>query len=400
MTAPDGIADMLRSFSLDPLYCYSFSGKDRLDRSPVMADARDREIVPQWEVELKSMSLKSLALAGFVAAASLASATAVSFAQEVTLKLHQFLPAQANVPKYVLDVWADKVEADSNGRIKVDRFPAMQLGGTPPQLIDQAIDGVADVVWTVVGYTPGRFPRTEVFELPFMMTTAEPVSRAYWEMFEKDMKDNEFKDVKILATWVHGPGLLHGNKEVRTPEDLKGMKIRGGSRSVNWLLEALGATPVGMPVPAVSEGLSKGVIDGTTIPWEVTTSLKVPELVKNHTEFGDTALYTLTFVLAMNKAKYESLPDDLKKVIDDNSGMELSAFAGRTQEYYDGPARQVAVDLKNNIVTLNEEEVAKWREAAQPVYDKWIADMNSKGFDGQALIDEARALIEKHSKAQ
>ena len=335
-----------------------------------------------------------------VAAAALAvgmSATG-AFAQEVTLRLHQFLPPQANVPKQVLDVWADKVEADSGDRIKIERYPSMQLGGTPPELMDQAIDGVADIVWTVVGYTPGRYPSTEVFELPFMVNDARAASSAYWQMFEKHMKDTEFKDVHILGTWVHGPGLLHTNKEVRTPADMQGLKIRGGSRLVNQLLETTGATPVGMPVPAIPEGLSKGVIDGTTIPWEVTTALKVPELVKNHTEFSGSALYTLTFVLAMNKDKYESLPDDLKKVVDDNSGLEFSIFAGGTQSDADGPARKIAADLGNNIVTLSDEETQVWRDAAQPIYDSWVADMDSKGVDGQALIDEARGLMDAYGK--
>ncbi|NUH66601.1 TRAP transporter substrate-binding protein [Sulfitobacter sp. S0837] len=338
-----------------------------------------------------------LKLAGATALAMGLGATS-ALAQEVTLRLHQFLPPQANVPKLILDVWADNVEEASEGRIKVERYPSMQLGGTPPELIDQAIDGVADVVWTVVGYTPGRYPSTEVFELPFMMTNARAASSAYWQMFEKHMKDTEFKDVHILGAWVHGPGMLHTNKEVRTPDDLQGMKIRGGSRLANKLLEKVGATPVGMPVPAIPEGLSKGVIDGTTIPWEVTPALKISELVDNHTEFSGNALYVLTFVLAMNKDKYESLPDDLKKVVDDNSGLEFSIFAGGTQADADGPARQVAVDLGNNIVTLTEEEAEVWREAAQPIYDEWIAEMKEKDIDGQALIDEARALMADYDK--
>jgi TRAP-type C4-dicarboxylate transport system substrate-binding protein len=148
----------------------------------------------------------------------------------------------------------------------------------------------------------------------------------------------------------------------------------------------------------VPEGLSKGVIDGTTIPWEVTAALKVPELVENHTEFEGRALYTLTFVLAMNKAKYESLPDDLKKVVDDNSGLEFSVFAGGTQADADGPAREQAEDLGNNIITVDAAGVEEWRTLAQPIYDEWIADMASKGKDGQALIDEARMLIEKYSQ--
>ena len=265
--------------------------------------------------------------------------------------------------------------------------------------MDQAIDGVADIVWTVVGYTPGRYPTTEVFELPFMMTEsgAGPASHALWDMFETHMKDGEFKDLKILGTWVHGPGMLHTNKEVKSPGDMEGLKIRGGSRLVNSFLEELSATPVGMPVPAVPEALSKGVIDGTTIPWEVTASLKVPELVSNHTEFDGVSLYTLTFVLAMNKPRFESLPADLQKIIDDNSGMEFSVFAGATQEAADGPARQLAVDRGNNIVTVSGADIDAWKTAAEPIYAGWVADMESKGIDGQALIDEARALIEKYS---
>ena len=337
------------------------------------------------------MTMKNamLRLMGGVAAAAVLAGTAL--AQDVTLKMHQFLPAQANVPKLVLDVWADTVQAASGDRIKIDRFPSMQLGGTPPELMDQAIDGVADIVWTVVGYTPGRFPSTEVFELPFMVEDARAASCAYWKMFDTHMKDSEFANLKILGTWVHGPGMFHTMDPVETPADLQGMKIRGGSRLVNDLLTLAGATPVGMPVPAVAEALSKGVIDGTTIPWEVTTALKIPELVTNHTEFEGPALYNLTFVLAMNKAKYDSLPDDLKQVIDDNSGLNFSIFAGGTQSDADGPARQAAVDLGNNIITVT--DTSEWQALVQPIYQTWAADMQTKGIDGQALIDEARSLM-------
>jgi TRAP-type C4-dicarboxylate transport system substrate-binding protein len=322
-------------------------------------------------------------------------------AQEVTLRLHQFLPAQANVPTNLLHPWADRVEAASNGRIKIERYPAMQLGGTPPQLIDQAQDGTVDIVWTLPGYTPGRFPTTEVFELPFVMTNAKAASQAYWDMFEKHMKDGEFADVHMIATWVHGPGVIHSRQKVEKLDDLKGMKLRAPSRIVNTLLGHLGATPVGMPVPAVTEALSRGVIDGAVVPWEVAPSVKIEELVSHHTEFAEgQALYTATFVLAMNKARYEALPDDLKKVIDDNSGRELSALFGWTQEHYDGPARQLAVDRGNTILRLDADATARWKDAAQPVIDGWIEEMNGRGLDGAALVDEARALIAKYTEAQ
>lgn len=332
-------------------------------------------------------------LSGLFGGALLAMSALPATAQEVTLKLHQFLPAQANVPKLILDVWADNVEAASEGRIKVDRFPSMQLGGSPPQLMDQVTDGVADVVWTVVGYTPGRFPRTEVFELPFLVSDARAGSAAFWQMYKTHMQA-EFADVHILGTWMHGPGVIHANKAILAPDDMQGVKIRGATRQVNALIETLGATPVGMPVPAIPEALSKGVIDGTTIPWEVTSALKIPELVQNHTEFEGNYLYNVTFVLAMNKARYDGLPDDLKAVIDANSGLEFSVFAGEQMVVADGPARQIAVEAGNSIVTVSEADAQVWRDAAAPVYAAWVAEMAEKGLDGQALIDEARALMD------
>ncbi|PRY93314.1 TRAP-type C4-dicarboxylate transport system substrate-binding protein [Hasllibacter halocynthiae] len=320
---------------------------------------------------------------------------APAFAQEVTLRMHQFLPAQANVPTNILDVWADRVEEDSGGRIEVQRFPAMQLGGTPPELYDQAVDGTADVIWTVAGYTPGRFPTAEIFELPFIAgeADAEAMSRAYWTMGERHMFDGELSDVHPLGLWVHGPGLIHADRPIEAVSDLEGLKLRAPTRTTTTLFENLGAAPVGMPVPQVPEALSRGVIEGAVIPWEVTGALRLPELVGNHTEFGDQTLYTTAFLFVMNEDAYEALPEDLQAVIDENSGLEFSAFAGAQMAEDDGPARQAAVDAGNNIVTLTPEQVAEWQAAAQPVTDAWIEG----NADGRALVDEARALIEENA---
>src|SRR6185295_2769225 len=277
-----------------------------------------------------------------VTIAALTSFAVPADAQQVTLRLHQFLPAGAPVPKNFIEPWARKVEADSGGKIKIELYPSMQLGGTPPQLFDQAKDGVVDIVWTLPGYTPGRFPKTEAFELPFIAGNGEQNSQAAWDYYEKNMKD-DFKDVKVLAVHTHGPGLLHvkGNG-VRKLEDMKGLKLRGPSRVVNKLIEALGATPVGMPVPAMPDALSKGVIDGTVIPWEVTTPLRVAELVNTHTNFsGNRSFYVAFFVFAMNKAKYDSLLPDLKKVIDDNSGRNISKAVGKVMDDGDAPGLAV-----------------------------------------------------------
>lgn len=337
-------------------------------------------------------------LAGAASAAALAIAAQGASAQEVTLSLHQMLPAQAAVPQQILLPWIEKIQAESGGRIKIDHYPSMQLGGVPPELVDQVVDGVADIVWTVVGYTPGRFPSTEVFELPFFVADARTASCAYWTMFEKHMKGGEFADMHVLGTWVHGPGAFHTNKPVTAPADLQGMKIRGGSRLVNQLLELAGAEPIGMPVPAVSEALSKGVLDGTTIPWEVTAPLKVPELVTNHTEFEGPALYTLTFVMAMNKDSYDALPDDLRAVVDAHSGLSFSVFAGGTMADADLPAREKAVGLGNNIITVSAEQAGEWQTLVAPIYETWVADLKEKGMDGQALIEEARGLMEGSCK--
>jgi TRAP-type C4-dicarboxylate transport system substrate-binding protein len=338
------------------------------------------------------------ALAALGAAASTLFAGSALAQQTVTLRLHQMLPPQATIPAKAIVPWAQKVEAESGGRIKVQLFHAMQLGGAPPQLFDQARDGVVDITWTVLGYTPGRFNKSEVFELPFMSGSAEQSSRAFQEYVEKFAAD-EFKDVKLIAVHTHGPGLFHTKQPVTGLESLRGMKIRGGSRIINNMLTKLGANPVGMPVPAVTEALSKGVIDGTTIPWEVTPALKVSELVKNHTTFaGKQGLYTQTFAFAMNRSAYSKLPDDLKKVIDNNSGIETAALFGRAMDEGDKVGRAIAEKAGNNIVALDLAETQRWRRTAGTVESDWVNEMKGKNIDGAKLASEARALIAKHSK--
>src|SRR3546814_653162 len=265
-----------------------------------------------------SFSLKTLCMAGILAAAALPPAAA----QEVALRIHHFLPPQAPVPANFIAPWAEKVTRESGGRIAFEIYPSMQLGGKPPALYDQARDGVVDIIWTLTGYTPGRFPGTEAFELPFVPASAEATSQAAWKFYEKHLTE-EFKDVHLIAAHTHGPGLLHVKGDgVETLEDMEGLKLRGPTRQANALISALGATPVGMPVPAMPEALSKGVIDGTVIPWGVTTPLKVAELVDSHTDFaGPRGPYTSFFVFAMNKARYEALPDDLQAVPDATPGL-------------------------------------------------------------------------------
>jgi TRAP-type C4-dicarboxylate transport system substrate-binding protein len=344
------------------------------------------------------MNLRSIATAAALTFGLVAGAHAQ---QTVTLKFHTFMAPQSNVWKSMLLPWMEKVERDSGGRIQFEKYPAMQLGGTPLQLYDQARDGVVDVVWTLQGNTPGRFPRFEAFELPFMMTNAEATSRAYWE-YSQTCAQGEIKDTQLIAVNVHGPGMFHSReKAIRTVADLKGMKVRGPTRTITKLLGSLGATPVGMPLPQIPDAMSKGVIDAAVVPWEVTTAVKIDELSKFHSEFEAKAggLYTTAFVIVMNKAKYDGLPADLKKIIDQNSGIDASAALGRAQQAGDAPARKVAAEeRKNTIITISGADVDAFKKAADLVDDEWMKDMDKRGFNGKQLLDCAKGLIQKHTK--
>jgi TRAP-type C4-dicarboxylate transport system substrate-binding protein len=346
----------------------------------------------QREDAMKNTYVRAARWISVTALASVLSVT-TALAQEVVLKLHQMLPAQAPIPSLVLQPWMDKITAESGGRIVFEHYPAMQLGGKPPELVDQVVDGVADVIWTLPGYTPGRFPRTEVIELPFLVNDAESASRALYALGEKYMFDTEYADYKVLALFTHGPGVIHSKTPILKPTDLSGVKLRAPTRVTNMMVTNLGATAVGMPVPAVPESLSKGVIDATMLPWEVTGALKTSELVTNHTEFTGKALYTGAFLIAMNKDKYEALPDDLKAIIDANSGAEFSAMAGKFAGEADAKARQIAVDLGNSITVLDAAQSAEWEAAAKPTYDTWLAEAAAAGFDGQALLNDAMGLL-------
>jgi TRAP-type C4-dicarboxylate transport system substrate-binding protein len=336
---------------------------------------------------------RSLVAAAFAALVAMPAA-----AQEVTLKVAHFWPPGAMPPSTLLTPWCDKVAKDSGGRLKCQMYPAMQLGGTPPQLVDQVKDGVADIVWTLPGYTAGRFPLMEVFELPFMSANAEATSQAAWEYFEK-YAQKEFPGVKMLAVNVHDNGFVHGReKQVKSLADFKGLKFRAPTRQTNKMLGALGATPVAMPLPALADALSKGVVDGYLLPWEVIPSIKAHELTKFHSETDPKmrALYTAVFTLQMNQAKYDSLPADLKKVIDANSGPALSRSFGRGWDASAPGARKLAVERGNTFYTIPASELANWEKATANLDDEWVRDVTAKGHDGKALLQFARDSIKKY----
>jgi TRAP-type transport system periplasmic protein len=320
-------------------------------------------------------------------------------APQVTLKMHHFLPPVSNGHAKFLAPWARKVEADSQGRIKIDIFPSMQLGGTPPQLFDQVRDGVADLVWTLPGSTPGRFPGMEVVELPFIGARRGVVNaKATQELYETQLKE-EFREVHPICLWSHDHGLVHANKQVKTMEDLKGLKLRSPTRQAAEALRALGASPIAMPVPQVPESLAQRVIDGAVIPWEVVPALKVHELVKFHTEIpGSPTLYTASFTLAMNKPKYESLPAELKAAVDKNSGQVAAEAAGRMWDEQAVVVSDMVKKRGNTITTLTDDEAKRWQQTTRPVIDAWIASVKDKGLDGTKLVETFRGLVAKYDK--
>jgi TRAP-type C4-dicarboxylate transport system substrate-binding protein len=332
-----------------------------------------------------------LALCGLLAAAALPAA-----AQEVTLKVHYHLPPTSFAGTLFIQPWCERIAKESGNRMKCQIYPSMQLGGTPSQLFDQVRDGVADVVWTLPGYTAGRFPTVEAFELPFMMQSPEATSKALWDYVQLHGQA-EFKDVRPLAFHVHGDGVFHmASKPVKTAADLRGLKLRAPTRMTNKFIAMLGATPVSMPVPQVGDALSKGVIDGAVVPYEVVPSVKLQELAKYHSETdpAEAAFYTSTFIFAMNKAKYESLPADLKKVIDNNSGQALSGQIGKAFLQADHEGKKLVAPASVNVIPAA--ELASWKQLGNKLAADWVKDMDGKGLPGARLLDDAKALIAKH----
>ena len=319
-----------------------------------------------------------------------------ALAQQVTLKLHHFLGATTSTQKNFLEPWAKKVEAASAGRIKIEIYPAMQLGGTPPQLIDQVRDGVVDLAWTLPSYTPGRFPKSETFELPFVGADAVTTNRALVEFGEKSLAD-EYAGYKVLLWHVHRGNVLHmrAGKAIRSVEDFKGKIIRTPGATGTLLLEALGAVAYQSPLPEVSQLLSRGVVDGVLAPFEVTPSYKVEEMTASHS-MTDPRTVTSVFLLAMNRASYDRLPADLRAIIDANSQAGLAEFAGRVWEEAEKPGEDAARAHGNEFITFSPAETEKLRRATEVATDRWVEQMRARGLDGRRLIEQARALIAQY----
>ncbi|MFK7994563.1 MAG: TRAP transporter substrate-binding protein [Granulosicoccus sp.] len=317
-------------------------------------------------------------------------------AAEVTLRLHHFLPPVAPMHSKFFVPWAQEVMDASNGAIDVQIFPAMQLGGKPPQLADQVKKGIVDIAWALPTYTPGRYPVAETMGLPFMVTNAEKTSVALHTLMNEYAGD-EFSGMKNLAFWSHDGGKLHmRDTAVRTSSDLAGKKIRSPNSAVGELLTALGAEPVFFPVTEMVVGLSNGVIDGCCLPYEVVPPFKLQELTKYSCEAApsERGLYANTNTMLMNQKAYESLSDDLRGVIDANSGVELSRRIGKTFDEFEAVGRGIVESNGNEIIEISSDEIGKWKEASNDVNSNWEKILEDAGHDGAAIIARANELLD------
>lgn len=335
-----------------------------------------------------------------IALACAGASLAASAQEPVVLKVAHFWPATALSQQKVLEPWCAKIAQESNNTLQCQIYPTMQLGGTPQQLIQQAIDGVADIVWTLPGYTAGRFPSVEVMELPFLTKDAESGSRVAWDIYQK-YGQKDFAGLKALAFHSHDRGQIHNNKRPITKvADFRGLKLRASSRMTNKLVAVLGGTPVGIPMPQLPDAISKGVVDGYLLPWEVVPTLKLHEMTKYHSEINPPlpGLYTTLFSIVMNQAKYDSLTPAQKKVIDANSGSDFSALIGKTWDDSLTTARQHAVDRNNQFNTIGAAELEGFQKATARMAKDWVKEVTAKGYDGKAILEDAEALAAKYAK--
>jgi len=347
---------------------------------------------------IEKMSRRAALAIGLGLAVGLGAGQAAA-APEVTLKLHHFLGPKAPAHAKMLAPWAERIEKASNGRLKIEIYPSMSLGGKPPQLIRQVRDGVVDIVWTVNGYSAGLFPRSEVFELPFVHTNnAVATNLAMADMFDQYLAP-EYEGLKVLALHVHAGQAIHMvDTPVRTVDDLKGKKMRIPTRTGAWILEALGASPVGMPVPDLPQALSKKVVDGALIPWEIIRPLKIQELTKYQIEGEDNVRFgTTVFQISMNLDSWNRLPDDLKAVVEAESGRKWAEEIGHIWTESEKGGLQAALDAGNEHILIGKAELEKFRTRLEPVVERWIEDVKGQGIDGVALVAAARAAIAKYS---
>ncbi len=310
----------------------------------------------------------------------------VTQAQEVKLRLAHFMPAASWQHSELFEAWGKAVGEQSKGRIEVRVFPAQTLGKAVAGY-DNAVNRVAEVTWTVQGYTANRFPLSQIVELPGIFETAEQGSCVFQKLYDSGALAQEYGDTHVLFVHAHGLGHLHTkDKAVTQVADMKGLKIRQPTAVIGRMLRAVGAESVGMPAPQIYESTQRGAIDGFLLPWEAVAGFRADEVSNHHTELG---IYSLAFVMTMNKAVYEGLPADLKKVIDDNSGTRWAAIAGRGYDAADVSGRKKTLE-SGTVHKLSPENRKVWEKAGGDAAEGYLAELEAKGLPARKIYAQAR----------
>ncbi len=336
------------------------------------------------------MTGQRIRLAAAVAAALLASAPAGAQDKPVEMRFAHWLPATHPLAKTGFEPWAKSVEAASKGSIKVMFFPAQQLGKAPDHY-DMARDGIADMTWVNPGYQAGRFPMFAAGELPMLISKPGGGSAALDAWYDR-YAAGEMKDVKLCFAHVH-VGTMHSKKPITDPAQVNGMKIRPSNGTVAAFVSLLGGTNVQVSAPESRDAIEKGVADAITFPWESILTFGIDKAVKFH---NDQRLYASTFAWTMNKAWYEKLSAPQKKVIDDHCNNEWAAKVGAAWgDNEDGGQAKLAKMPGHTIVKLTPEQHKAWRDAAEPLYTRWIESATKVGNDGKVALEAFTAELKK-----
>jgi TRAP-type C4-dicarboxylate transport system substrate-binding protein len=318
----------------------------------------------------------------------------LSVAQAATTQLTYsiFFPSTHGQAK-AGESWAQEIEKGTNGQVKIN----VLAGGTltpADQCFDGVVKGISDIGMSVFAYTRGRFPMIEVLDLPMGYPNGRVATRVANEFYKK-FAPKELEGVKLLYIHAHGPGLLHTKTPVTTIEQLKGMKIRSTGLSAK-IVEALGAVPVAMPQGQTYESLQKGVVEGTFAPIETLKGWKQAEVIKSTTDCSGIGYTTAMFVV-MNLKKWNALPADVRKVMDEVSSRWIDVH-GKAWDQLDQEGREYSLSLGNKIVSLSADENARWQKAVQPIIEEYIKDVSAKGLPAQKAVTEVENLIKQYSK--
>jgi TRAP-type C4-dicarboxylate transport system substrate-binding protein len=292
-----------------------------------------------------------------------------------------------------MEDWGASIEKDSGGTIKYKIYPAQQLGKAFDHY-DMARDGIADVAYVSPGYQPGRFPIFDAANLPFMMTNAKAGSAALNDWYRK-YADQEMKDVKVCLAFAHDPGSFHSrSKKIELPADIKGMKIRAAHATMASFVTALGGLNVPAAAPEVRDILEKGVADAVTFPWGSMVLFGIDKVTKYHMA---AALYTTSFVWAMNKSTYARMSPSQQKVIDDHCNRQWAerVAAPWADFEHDGIAKLKA-ERGHEVYPIADAQLNEWKAAAEPVVKTWSAAVKKTGAYPEAILNDIRATLAKY----